>query len=133
MTYTVYGTPAPQGSKKHVGNGIMVESSKQVKPWREAIVWQVKPQAMIDGPVEVSIIFTLNKPKSAPKARTTYPDRKPDLDKLVRSTFDGLKSAGVYRDDSQVIWLAAAKRFPGEGIDALDRPGAVIRVRRIEA
>ena len=33
----VLGTPAPQGSKRHVGGGRMVESSKLVGPWREAV------------------------------------------------------------------------------------------------
>lgn len=32
-----YGTPAPQGSKRHVGRGVMIESSKNLKPWREAV------------------------------------------------------------------------------------------------
>ena len=35
--FTVHGLPAPQGSKRHVGKGVMVESSKYVKPWREAV------------------------------------------------------------------------------------------------
>ena len=37
LTITVHGTPAPQGSKRHVGNGVMVESSKKVKPWRQDV------------------------------------------------------------------------------------------------
>lgn len=32
------GTPAPQGSKRHVGRGIMIESSRKVRPWRAAVV-----------------------------------------------------------------------------------------------
>ena len=32
----VIGLPAPQGSKRHVGHGVMIESSNNVKPWREA-------------------------------------------------------------------------------------------------
>jgi hypothetical protein len=34
----VYGLPAPQGSKRHVGGGRMIEASKKVGPWREAVV-----------------------------------------------------------------------------------------------
>ena len=37
LTVIVYGTPAPQGSKRHVGHGVMVESSRRVKPWREDV------------------------------------------------------------------------------------------------
>ena len=36
ITLTVRGLPAPQGSKRHIGRGVMVESSKRVKPWRDA-------------------------------------------------------------------------------------------------
>ena len=33
----VIGIPAPQGSKRHVGHGIMIENSKRVKPWRQDV------------------------------------------------------------------------------------------------
>ena len=29
--------PAPQGSKRHVGGGRLIEASKRVKPWRQAV------------------------------------------------------------------------------------------------
>ena len=35
--FAVFGLPAPQGSKRHVGEGRMVESSKRVKPWRRQV------------------------------------------------------------------------------------------------
>ena len=37
FTFTVLGTPAPQGSKRHVGKGVMVESSRGCKPWRQDV------------------------------------------------------------------------------------------------
>src|ERR1700676_3259288 len=37
MKITVRGIPAPQGSKRHVGGGRMIEMSKAVGPWREAV------------------------------------------------------------------------------------------------
>lgn len=130
ITITVYGMPAPQGSKRHVGNGVMIESSKKVKPWRQDVAAAAVAcgKMLPDGPVRCSMIFTLPKPKSAPKHRTTYPDRKPDLSKLVRSTEDALTMAAVWGDDARVVELTAAKRYPNEGLDALDRPGAVIRI-----
>ena len=77
ITITAYGLPAPQGSKRHVGRGVMVESSKHVKPWREA----VKTAAIdarapmywvpLDEPLAVSMVFTMPKPASAPKRRRT--------------------------------------------------------------
>lgn len=134
MRFTVYGTPGPKGSKRHVGNGVMVESSAKVKPWAEAVKWAafeaMQPRAGqgIRGPVSLHVTFTLAKPKSAPKKMRSYPERKPDIDKLLRSTLDALKSAGCYEDDARVIELTAAKRFPHEGDDSLHLPGAVIRI-----
>ena len=133
ITITVYGMPAPQGSKRHVGNGVMIESSRKVKPWRQDVVAAaIACGTMLpDGPVRVSMTFTLPKPKSAPKTRRTYPDRKPDLSKLVRSTEDALTTAAVWGDDARVVELTAAKRYPNDGHDALGRPGAVIRIESI--
>lgn len=146
---TVYGLPAPQGSKRgfvnrHTGRVAMVESSKNVKPWREAVKCAALEAlesrelsigahcngAMI-GAVRVEMIFTLPKPKSAPKSRQTFPDRKPDLSKLIRSTEDALTDAGVWEDDARVVEVIAAKRYPSEGTDALHMPGAIIRIAAI--
>ena len=106
ITFRVIGTPAPQGSKRHVGRGILVESSKKVRPWRQdvaAAALEARAGAdPIAGPVYASIIFYLPRPKSAPKSRE-FPDRKPDLDKLERSTYDALVVAGIIRDDAQIV------------------------------
>lgn len=138
ITIRVYGLPGPMGSKRFVGTskagrGIMVESSKKVKPWREAVRWSAIEamlrgnHATMDGPLWVSMVFTLPKPKSAPKTRQTWPDRTPDLSKLARSTEDALTDAGVWADDARVVeYTRLAKVFPGEDEESLDRPGALI-------
>jgi len=131
---TVHGMPAPQGSKRHVGKGIMVESSAKVKPWREAVKWAaLENGTAIKGPVAMEIIFTLPKSKSAPKKRVTFPDRKPDVDKLVRSTFDALVSAGTIEDDARVVSLYTRKVFPNEGQHSLKVPGAMIFVAEVKS
>jgi crossover junction endodeoxyribonuclease RusA len=133
MEIIVYGAPAPQGSKRHVGRGILVESSKACKPWREAVHWAaVESKARVRGPVEVVMTFTLAKPQSAPKRRRTWPDRRPDLDKLQRATLDALVSAGTIEDDGRVVAIRAAKVFPNESPDALDAPGVRIRLEAVD-
>jgi crossover junction endodeoxyribonuclease RusA len=78
------------------------------------------------------MVFTLPKPSSAPKRTRTWPMRYPDLSKLLRSTEDALTTAGVWADDARVIeYRHLAKVYPGEHPDALDAPGAVIRVWRL--
>jgi len=142
MRIEVRGTPGPQGSKRYVGNGRMIESSAKVKPWRQ----DVKAEAQrllanykllhgvdwipLDRPLCVTMVFTLPKPQSAPKRRKTYPDRKPDLSKLIRSTEDALTDAGLWRDDARVVqYVHTGKVYPGEGGWALSSPGCVIMLR----
>lgn len=134
----VYGIPGPQGSKRHVGNGVMLESSKKVKPWRELVhsaalearkscVGIVEPP--LDVPLMVRMVFTLPKPQSAPKRRRTHPCRTPDLSKLARSTEDALTTAGLWRDDARVVeYTRLAKVYPGEDPEALSSPGVRIVV-----
>lgn len=133
--------PAPQGSKRHIGNGRLIEQSKRVKPWRAAVADAVRlvigaSWVPLDGPLEASIVFTVSKPASAPKGRITWPYTRSsgDLDKLLRSTFDALADdSGAIADDSRIIRVTAAKVFPGEHPDALDTPGAIIRVWQLGA
>ena len=123
LTFTVYGTPAPQGSKRHVGRGILIESSKKVKPWREAVKWaalQLDSQTF-DGPLEVELRFLLSRPKghygtgrnagTVKASSPAYPATRPDIDKLARSTLDGLGEAGLFGDDSQIVTLRLEKRY----------------------
>ena len=141
---TVYGIPGPQGSKnfkgrsKKTGKGILVESSKKVKPWREAVEASAVNTIIgasidiplpLDGPLVARMVFTLPKPVNAPKRRKTWPDRMPDLDKLARSTGDALTSSGLIADDARIVeYSRLAKVYPGEDPEALDAPGVRIRI-----
>jgi crossover junction endodeoxyribonuclease RusA len=88
----VRGIPAPQGSKRHVGGGRMIESSRAVGPWREAVRAETQRVMTITGPA-----------------------KRPDLDKLCRSVLDGLTAGGAWEDDAQVVVLRAWKSFATEG------------------
>lgn len=110
------GKPAPQGSKRHVGHGRMVESSKAVGPWRESIRWALAraPRFPEGAPVRADLLFVMPRPGSTPRKgpRSTPPAiRKPDLDKLARAVLDAVTSAGVWADDSCVTHLSARKRL----------------------
>lgn len=152
----VHGLPAPQGSKRFVGTsksgrGILIEQSAKVRPWREDVrhatvaVMQAeaaRPENLlhvvngrlwpIDAPLCVRMTFTLAKPVGAPKRRQSWPMRTPDLSKLIRSTEDAITSAGLWKDDARVVECIAAKRYPGEGADALGVPGCVIEISRLD-
>jgi Holliday junction resolvase RusA-like endonuclease len=139
----VYGTPGPQGSKSFkgfskAGKAIMVESSAKVRPWRQdvraAALAARKGAAPLDCALSVRMVFTLRKPASAPKRRTTYPDRTPDLSKLCRATEDALTDAGIWADDARAVnYSRLAKVFPGEDPESLDIPGVRIVITPIVA
>lgn len=127
IRFYVPGRPAPQGSKRHVGRGVLVESSKEVGPWRERVALAAH-QAMggrplFDGPVSVVLNFVLPRPKSAPKTRTPAATKRPDLDKLERAILDALTDV-CFADDSQVISLCGYKRIAELGETA----GVEVRV-----
>ena len=129
----VRGVPAPQGSKRHIGHGIMIENSKKVKPWRQdvrAAAIAYYEGDIIGRAVEVEIIFLFARPKShygtgknANKLKQKAPEfvtssATGDIDKLCRSTLDGLsaKAGGtVIKDDSLVVSLKAVKKYAKEG------------------
>lgn len=141
----VHGLPAPQGSKrayvnKHTGRVNVVESSKAVKPWRES----VKAAALLGGvtftgPLRVILTFVLPRPKghygtgrnsgTVKASAPAFPAVRPDLDKLIRSTLDALRDAGVYRDDAQIVRIRASKHYPG-WVGAM-AAGAVIELEEI--
>jgi len=135
--FAVYGRPAPQGSKVHVGRGILVEASMHVRPWREAVretCWQAKPPGAppLDGPLVARMVFTVAKPLGAPRRRRTWPAVAPDLSKLLRSTEDALTDAGVWVNDGRVVeYSRLAKVYPGEDGEALLSPGVRIAVYRV--
>ncbi len=134
----VYGLPAPQGSHRHVGRGVMLESSKQVKPWRQDVASAVLAAyqgPLIEGAVAVAVVFLFPRPKghfgkrgllpSAPAHLTSM--GRGDLDKLLRSTFDALSAGAggtLLRDDSQVVSVTAEKRY----CTAEEPPGALLTV-----
>lgn len=150
ISFNVNGIPGAQGSKRHVGHGVMIESSKKVKPWRTDVKTAAEaataewerwihgggPWSPIDGPARVEINFRFTRPRSHYGTGRNASVLKPtapaycvsrshgDVDKLERSTFDALVAAGVLADDSLVVIAHALKRYcdPGE------TPGAHITV-----
>jgi Holliday junction resolvase RusA-like endonuclease len=154
ITIVAYGVPGPQGSKAFKGSRptksggrapILVESSKKVKPWREAVTEAAQrtilalPYAQrlafpFTAPLEMALVLTLPRPARMPAERVVagvaYPMAYPDVSKLARSTEDALTGT-VWADDAQVVrYTLLEKRYVGERY-ALDRPGAVITIAEI--
>jgi hypothetical protein len=135
----VYGDPVPQGSKRHVGHGVMVESGgARLRTWRDDVkmaalrALEMTPSWERNYPAVVGHFqFVLHRPRAhfhqrvggdvlredAPYFHTT----RPDLDKLLRSTWDALTAAGVYPDDNRLAQVFAIKCYCA--LDSLERPG----------
>ena len=125
ISFNINGEPRPQGSKTPVKRGnkiILIEgtgdSPRKHKAWRKAVQDAAQEFAdeigheVIDAPVEVKIEFRMPKPASKPSDKY-WADRKPDLDKLVRSVLDSIagKDKPLIREDSRVVRLIVEKRY----------------------
>ena len=141
MIISVYGSPAPQGSKKFMGKtklgrGILLETSDKTTPWRadvmtaaRGVLDELGRPAPIDGPIIARMVFSFARPASVKRSKRPFPSVYPDLSKLIRSTEDALTAAGVWRDDALVCeYTRQAKVYCNEDPEALDRPGAFIVV-----
>lgn len=123
-TFTVRGTPAPQGSKTRTRWG-MKEASSKLMPWREAIVSQIMREGHdglgLTGPIHVRATFIFPRPKNHYGSRNGEPYLKdsapwwkpsdPDLDKLQRSLGDALAQSGMIADDNQIVMWESIKRY----------------------
>jgi Holliday junction resolvase RusA-like endonuclease len=132
----VYGAPQPQGSttayiangRAHVTAAGTPASRKRKATWRTDIVHAVRrdldagTERFADTePLSVAIVFWMPRPAThlgtgrnagtVRKGAPHWPGVKPDLDKLVRAVLDACTAAGLWRDDAQVIALAALKRY----------------------
>ena len=132
LYFSAFGNPRPQGSKRHIGNGRMIEAS-DVKPWRKAIAEAVNRAQVASGdnstftePVVVWATFYLPKPKSVKRLLPSVP---PDTDKLCRALGDAMSiDCTALADDSLIIKWFPAKVYADNPNDA----GVRVTVKTVE-
>jgi crossover junction endodeoxyribonuclease RusA len=118
LYFEIEGTPAPQGSLRHIGGGRMISANPRTIEWRQTIADTIQPQLPADWqPINeatlIQIIFILPKPKTSKNKR---PIVKPDIDKQIRSVLDAVSltrhmPTPLLKDDSIVTDIHAAKRY----------------------
>jgi Holliday junction resolvase RusA-like endonuclease len=129
IEFWIDGIPAPQGSKSAVtigGKARLIEGSSTTgrnkhKAWRKVVTDTARlytPSEPLNCPLAVEIDFVLPQIKSS---KSDLHVVKPDLDKLIRSTFDAITDARIWQDDSRVTKLTSTKRRG-------TTPGAYIRI-----
>lgn len=124
--FSVVGVePAPQGSKKSIGNNRFIEASKKLEPWREAIGEAIERMFVATGnrecfapemPLEVTVTFYVPRPKTVKESDRPWPIKAPDLDKYERSLGDGMSlpryvNPPLIPDDSQIVRWVAEKAY----------------------
>lgn len=129
ITFHVPGIPRPQGSKRHVGRGVMIEQSPHVGNWR-ALASIIAKQAMngrpmLDGEVHLSVTFVFPRPKKHAKMKESpmWHSSPPDVSKLIRAVEDSM-SGIVFVDDRKIVSVYGEKQYAREGKE----PGAYIEV-----
>jgi Holliday junction resolvase RusA-like endonuclease len=137
LSFTVYGNAAPAGSKRHVGGGRIVDSSKRSAPWKDQVaqaaalayanaIGVFAPDApLLDGPLAVRMTFYVPRPKGHYSRRDAiggfvtgalvpsapaYPTTRPDVLKLARAVEDACTGI-VWRDDAQIVSEWLQKRY----------------------
>jgi len=155
MRIVVHGEPQPQGSKtKGRWGNIYDDNDAVLRPWRAVVssaardAIELEHGAHPDLPIHprhtaiaVELTFTYARTgghfgtgRNAGVLKDTAPRHcvmGRDVDKLARAVLDALTDVGLYKDDKQVVALLARKTYPGGHADALQIPGAVIRVRAL--
>lgn len=147
LTVRVVGRPAPQGSHELGSAGQFRDSSDYLASWRAAVKRDVRmafrdagvpPAAMpLIGagiPVHVHALSFILLDEQCRAAGTNEPTGRPDIDKLLRATLDGLTDARAYGDDAQVVKIHSLEKVraqPGEQAGAFiiisDRPPVTSR------
>lgn len=122
VSFEVLGVPAPQGSKTAFvrgGRAVLAEGGSSTgrakhKAWRAAVSEAARDVAdpePHDGALQLSITFRLPMPSSRPKRQRVvgiWPHSvRPDIDKLLRSTLDGLGDGGLIVDDARIFAIEA--------------------------
>lgn len=123
LTFTVYGKPAAQGSKRHLGGGVMVEASKRLPGWRNDIAFAAQQAMPLDWPrngaMRLQLDFRFQRPAAhyrsngelKPTAPAFHTTATGDLDKLTRAAGDAITASGAWLDDAQVVELHCTRAF----------------------
>jgi Holliday junction resolvase RusA-like endonuclease len=128
QTFTILGIPKAQGRPRFARMGSFVKTydPKDSRQYKDNVAAQIVAQQPVfcEGPLRVELCFYLPRPKTLSK-KVLHHTKKPDLDNLIKGTKDAMKGI-VWRDDSQVVNLEAAKIYTET------EPKVEIRVKEIE-
>lgn len=155
IAVSVHGAPAPKGDlvcigrQGNIAHKLVPKSGPRLRKWLRIIdpaADKLRQLAggVIDAPLGVELVFTLERPAAATVWERPWPAvRNGDVDKLARAVLDGLTvtrkrpERGVLVDDAIVCELVARKVYPdtpdaADRLTRLTRAGIVIRLYPID-
>lgn len=127
FSLTVFGTPAPAGSKrafvnKFTNRAHVTDANPNAAPWKKEVSQAAGRRmdelglAILTGPLEVTFRFFRKRPlghsgaKGLKPSAPAYPTSKPDVLKLARGVEDALTGI-VYADDAVIVNELLFKRY----------------------
>lgn len=84
---------------------------KSIKFYLRAHYPKAKP---LEGPILLTIIFLITRPKSVSEKTRPYPHKKPDLSNLIKNLEDAMNGL-IFNDDAQIVNLNCIKRYAPKG------------------
>jgi crossover junction endodeoxyribonuclease RusA len=130
ISFEVLGRPQPKGSLSAFAlpdGRARITEPRHHKAWqrevRDGAVRAIGLGGPLTGPLWARLCFFLPRPKSAPKTARTVPAVRPDLDKLLRASLDGLIGVAIH-DDSQIVLCEVGKFYSS-------RPRVTVRLRAL--
>ena len=113
LTFIIPGTPrtTQPGSAVRLPNGRSFQPKRHPEwtAWCRLCATQHAPAEPLDGPIWVNLMYSMPKPKSAPKSRL-YPWQRPDLCNFEKGMLDSFQGI-LFHDDAQICKMALAKRY----------------------
>lgn len=119
---TVTGEPVPKQRPRMTRTGHVYTPSKTKHQEAEiALAWVRKYGSLkTDKPVRIECLFYMKKAKGC---RDEVPQKRPDVDNLLKTVFDGLNNV-AYFDDKQI--------YDEHGVKLWGEPRTVIRLEVME-
>ena len=129
IKFFIPGIPAAKATSSALTQDgyVTVYKKKKTRVWEDHVKWSSIPHRPKDkwqGAVIIKLLFEMPRPKTLPK-KYVHHLKKPDADNLQKSVIDALKKAAFFRDDSQVVFKIATKRYS-------KTPGVYVMVGEID-
>lgn len=121
IEFIVEGPPVGKARPRVTRKGTFTPA--KTKNYEEAVRFIYQTQCnsyMFEGPIGVRIVAFYEIPKSYSKKkrddcinRKIYPEKKPDIDNIIKIITDSLNDI-AYKDDKQVIYTSGLKLYSPE-------------------